>query len=73
MDISAFMTGYFVGIVAGVGGFVFFTVMFGSFLPKLGHLLWRLFANIFHRLTHIRRGGGKFNSRRSDSILTPAE
>lgn len=45
MDVSAFMTGYFLGLIAGAGVFVLWTYKFGRFLPKEWPFKWRLFSD----------------------------
>ncbi len=73
MDVSAFMTGYFVGLVIGAGVFVWWTYTFGRFLPKTWPLSWQKIANGLRWLVGRRRQEIAFASRRDNGAITPAE
>ena len=73
MDVSSFMTGYFVGLVAGAGVFVWWTYKFGRFLPKEWPFSWRRIANFFKRLVGIKVQEVTFTSSRIGDNVTPAE
>ena len=73
MDVSSFMTGYFVGLVAGAGVFVWWTYKFGRFLPKEWPFTWRRIANRVKRLVGIKTQEVTFSSSRLTRGVTPAE
>jgi len=72
MDVSSFMTGYFVGLVAGAGAFILWTYAFGRFLPKEWPFGWRKIANAVARLRGKQKPSVEFVTRREINI-TPAE
>jgi len=73
MDVSTFMTGYFVGLFAGAGVFVWWTYKFGRFLPKEWPLTRQKIANGFNRLRGKKIEAVSFSSRRETGSVTPAE
>lgn len=52
MDVSAFMSGYFLGLIAGFAVFVWWTYKFGRFLPEENPFTKENFAIV---RTHISR------------------
>ena len=75
MDVSAFMTGYFVGLIAGAGVFIWWTYTFGRFLPKEWPFTWQRIARALNGVKPPARSGSNasFSSRRNDEGVTPAE
>ena len=73
MDISSFMTGYFVGFVVGAGFFIWWTYTFGRFLPKEWPFTRQKIANGVRWLLGRRKQEVAFASRRENRAITPAE
>lgn len=73
MDVSTFMTGYFVGLVAGAGVFIWWTYTFGRFLPKEWPFTRQKIANTYKRLTGQKVEEVAFSTKRENVSITPAE
>lgn len=73
MDISSFMTGYFVGLVAGAGVFIWWTYKFGRFLPDQWPLTRQNIANRIATLRRAKEDPVHFATRRENRSITPAE
>ena len=73
MDISAFMTGYFIGMLAGIGVFVLTLFMFGNYVQKVRDSWKPFIAKKVEQIKARRKPKVEFNSRRTDDLMTPAE
>lgn len=68
MEVSTFMSGYFIGLLFGCGVFVWWTYQFGRFLPKEWPLTRKKIAAWLLREKEV-----SFYSRRVQSHMPPAE
>ncbi len=73
MDISAFMTGYFVGMLVGISVFALTLFLFGNYVQMLRDAWKPFIAKTVEQIKARRKPKVEFNSRRKDDIMTPAE